>query len=89
MHKCAIVDPRLDGSLCCDLRSAATVQTVFSGGWQRENHVLRDAHAYMLISIPTATSTIFGAFQVMFSSFRWGHRHVCFPPLHALRGGRI
>ena len=47
--------------------------------WQREtSHVLRDAHAYMLISIPTATSTIFGAFQAMFSSFQVGRRHLCF-----------
>jgi hypothetical protein len=60
-------------------RSAATVQMVCSGGWQRKtSHVLRDAHAYMLISIPTATSTIFGAFQAMFSSFQVGRRHVCF-----------
>ena len=27
---------------------------------------MRAAHAYMLISIPTGTSTIFGAFQVIF-----------------------
>ena len=60
-------------------RSAATVQMVCSGGWQRKtSYVLRDAHAYMLISIPTATSTIFGAFQAMFSSFQVGRRHVCF-----------
>jgi hypothetical protein len=39
----------------------------------KTSHVLRDAHAYMLISMPTATSTIFGAFQVMFSSSSiWG-----------------
>src|SRR6266568_8466515 len=38
----------------------------------KASHVLRDAHAYMLISIPTATSTIFGAFQVIFSSFQVG-----------------
>ena len=63
-------------------RSAATVQMVCPGGWQRKtSHALRDAHAYMLISIPTATSTIFGAFQVMFSSFRVGPRHVCFPTI--------
>jgi len=30
-----------------------------------------DAHAYMLISSPTATSTILGAFQVMLSSLIW------------------
>jgi hypothetical protein len=72
-------------------RSAATVQMICSGGWQRKtDHVLRDAHAYMLISIPTATSTIFGAFQVMFSSFKLGGIDRCvFPPLHALLSGRI
>jgi hypothetical protein len=32
------------------------------------HHSFSDAHAYMLISSPTATSTIFGAFQVMLSS---------------------
>src|SRR6201990_485853 len=30
---------------------------------------LRAAHAYMLISIPTGTSTIFGAFQAIWHSF--------------------
>ena len=72
-------------------RSAATVQMVCSGGWQRKtSHVLRDAHAYMLISIPTAISTIFGAFQAMFSSFQVGGVDTCvFPPLYVLRGGRI
>jgi hypothetical protein len=28
---------------------------------------LRAAHAYMLISMPTGTSTIFGAFQAIFA----------------------
>jgi hypothetical protein len=30
---------------------------------------LRAAHAYMLISMPTGTSTIFGAFQAIWLSF--------------------
>ena len=30
---------------------------------------LRAAHAYMLISMPTGTSTIFGAFQAIWHSF--------------------
>jgi hypothetical protein len=56
----------------------------------KKSHALLDAHAYMLISIPTAISTIFGAFQVMFSSFQVGgiDRRV-FLPLRALRSGRI
>jgi len=61
------------GPCAAVFRSAATVQMACSGGWRRKtSHALRDAHAYMLISIPTATSTIFGAFQVMFSSFQVG-----------------
>ena len=32
---------------------------------------LRVAHIYMLISMPTDTSTIFGAFQAMWRSFRY------------------
>jgi hypothetical protein len=73
MHRCAKSFPR--GWMLCAVisRSAATVQVVCSGGQQRKtSHVLRDAHAYMLISIPTATSTIFGAFQVMFPLFKLG-----------------
>ena len=82
---------RLDVSLRCGLSTRRHRPEVCSGGWQRKtSHVLRDAHAYMLISIPTATSTIFGAFQVMFSSFQVGGVDACvFPPLHVLRGGRI
>jgi hypothetical protein len=33
-----------------------------------EDYFFKQAHAYMLISSPTATSTILGAFQVMLSS---------------------
>jgi hypothetical protein len=63
---------------------------VLEGGSEKTSHVLRDAHAYMLISIPTATSTTFGAFQVMFSSFQVEGVDTCvFPPLHVLRGERI
>ena len=53
---------------------------VLEGGSEKQSHALRDAHAYMLISIPTATSTIFGAFQVMFSSFRVGASTRVFSP---------
>jgi hypothetical protein len=35
---------------------------------------LRAAHAYMLISMPTGTSTIFGAFQAIWLSF-WNRTH--------------
>ena len=42
-----------------ELRFAAFVR---DGG---RYHFFSEAHAYMLISSPTATSTIFGAFQVM------------------------
>jgi hypothetical protein len=35
---------------------------------------LRAAHAYMLISMPTGTSTIFGAFQAIGLSF-WKRTH--------------
>ena len=73
-----IVHARLDVSLRCGLSIRRHRSEVCSGGWQRKtSHVLRDAHAYMLISIPTATSTIFGAFQVMFSSFQVGGIDTC------------
>jgi len=36
--------------------------------WRCNVSYFRAAHAYMLISIPTGTSTIFGAFQVIFIS---------------------
>ena len=73
-----IVHARLDVSLRCGLSIRRHRSEVCSGGWQRKtSHVLRDAHAYMLISIPTATSTIFGAFQVMFSSFKVGGIDTC------------
>jgi hypothetical protein len=38
-----------------------------TGGGDRD-HFFSDAHAYMLISRPTATSMILGAFQAMLSS---------------------
>jgi len=34
---------------------------------------LRAAHAYMLISMPTGTSTIFGAFQAILALLLNGH----------------
>jgi hypothetical protein len=68
-----IVHARLDVSLRCSL----SIRRHRPNGlfWRvaaKASHALRDAQAYMLISIPTATSTIFGAFQVMFSSFQVG-----------------
>lgn len=74
------VHARLDKSLRCGL-------SIPDGLFWRaaaHNRVLLDALAYMLISIPTASSTIFGAFQVMFSSFQVGastrafHTVACF-----------
>jgi hypothetical protein len=76
------VHARLDVSLRCGRSIRRRRPEGCSGGRQRKtSHVLRDAHAYMLISIPTATSTIFGAFQVMLSSFQLGRRHVCIPTI--------
>jgi hypothetical protein len=37
----------------------------WSRAGRREVAYLRAVHAYMLISMPTGTSTIFGAFQVI------------------------
>jgi hypothetical protein len=36
---------------------------------KKRSAYLRAAHAYMLISMPTGTSTIFGAFQAIWLSF--------------------
>jgi hypothetical protein len=39
--------------------------TLWSRAGRREGTYLRAAHAYMLISMPTGTSTIFGVFHVI------------------------
>jgi hypothetical protein len=48
--------PRLDAADRCTSRA------------DRLDIYLRDAQAYMLISMPTGTSTIFGVFQLIHSS---------------------
>ena len=47
------------------LRTAQSGMTLWSRAGRREGTYLRAAHAYMLISMPTGTSTIFGVFQVI------------------------
>jgi len=57
--------PRLDAEV-----SARAAQIVFDTAY------LRAAQAYMLISMPTGTSTIFGVFQVIaFSQIDWRELH--------------
>ena len=46
-------------------RTAQSGMTLWSRAGRREGTYLRAAHAYMLISMPTGTSTIFGVFQVI------------------------
>lgn len=36
-------------------------------GWRHDAFYLRAAQAYMLISMPTGTSTIFGDFQIIYT----------------------
>jgi hypothetical protein len=78
------VHARLDKSLRCGLSIRRHRPDGLFWRAAAHNRVLLDALAYMLISIPTASSTIFGAFQVMFSSFQVGastrafHTVACF-----------
>jgi hypothetical protein len=44
-------------------------------GWSSDAVYLRAAQAYMLISMPTGTSTILGVFQVIASSQVWRELH--------------
>ena len=53
----------LTASVIKQAQSAATQH-----GWRLHDYLFSEAHAYMLISSPTATSMILGAFQAMLSS---------------------
>jgi hypothetical protein len=54
---------------CCNAPAAARKRVHLSGRADRpEAAYLRAAQAYMLISMPTDTSTIFGAFQAIRTS---------------------
>jgi hypothetical protein len=51
---------------------------------------LRDAQAYMLISMPTCTSTIFGVFQLIRSSqMAWREFHAKVEPMARARVAQV
>jgi hypothetical protein len=51
---------------------------------------LRDAQAYMLISMPTCTSTIFGVFQLIRSSqMGWREVHAKVEPMASSRAAQV
>src|SRR3954469_18103819 len=57
---------RRERGLCLAGKTPARLRTAFAAGaGQIVTAYLRDAQAYMLISMPTDTSTIFGVFQVI------------------------
>ena len=66
---CRAIANRNTGKLRCEAAAGrAAPRTARSGMalWgRREGAYLRAAQAYMLISMPTGTSTIFGVFQVI------------------------
>jgi hypothetical protein len=43
------------------------VFVILEPGWCRDAFYLRAAQAYMLISMPTGTSAIFGDFQIIYT----------------------
>jgi hypothetical protein len=75
-------------SLCLEIfgRTPATARrrTCRSSRADRFDAVyLRAAQAYMLISMPTGTSTILGVFQVIPSSLVWRELHAVVEPMTA------
>ncbi|MGY3621144.1 hypothetical protein ACVJGD_007340 [Bradyrhizobium sp. USDA 10063] len=51
---------------------------------------MRDAQAYMLISMPTCTSTIFGVFQLIRSSqMAWREVHAEVEPMASARVAQV
>jgi hypothetical protein len=57
--------------LLADACHGSTQKLSIEPGWSYGVVYLRAAQAYMLISMPTGTSTIFGAFQVILFSQVW------------------